>query len=150
MEGNLKHTTIWGNQSKHLLWLSKQNQKMPRSKQKMYFVGHWEGPYSFPLLILKKFFEFFPKKVVRSKNDFFFFFLRLKIWMFGEKPSPHDLFDLKNFNQLYLWNWKPGKNCPDLGFFLKLKSQPRFIRMVFEFPTNCPRLAEDWTWITKS
>jgi len=24
--------------------------------------------------------------------------------MFGEKPSVYDIFDLKNFNQLYLWN----------------------------------------------
>lgn len=27
MGGNLKHTTLLGDQSKHLLWLSKQNQK---------------------------------------------------------------------------------------------------------------------------
>lgn len=68
--------------------------------------------------------------------------------MSGAKPSGHDLFYLKNVNQLYLWNWKPGKNCPNLGSFFffswKLKSQPRFIRMVCDLPAECPRLAGNW------
>lgn len=81
---------------------------------------------------------------MRSKNDFFVREKNTGIWRKANCPG-----------QLYLWTWKPGKNCPDQVFlsywlidWLRPKSRPRFITMGFELLASY--LVGDWTYIYKS